>query len=170
MPRMRPIVGSSCRVRSGWVPSMDVIVPILVNVLRAVTRRLSAVGSSFYLWYQPCSLNHRRIGKLCRKVCHFLRLRADQRTAVSTVLGLDRRQNGRVANEVCHQVIDTYLILSCCRQAQNPANYRPMTTTVEPFIVRLAEPLRGDNRQYHLHKAGSSYHSRSCSNALSSPS
>ena len=40
--------------------------------------------------------------RLDTKVCHFSRPGAEPNAAASTALGLDRRQNGRVANEVCH--------------------------------------------------------------------
>ena len=97
----------------------------------------------------------------------------------STLAGLKAGRQERLSGVIFDEMAELLMksanygtdsILSCCRQAQNPANNRPMTTTAEPFIVRLAEPFRGHNRRYPLHEASSSYHSHSCNNALSSPS
>ena len=41
-------------------------------------------------------------GILCRKVCHFSRPGPQLDATASTALGAGRRQNGRVANGVCH--------------------------------------------------------------------
>ena len=43
-------------------------------------------------------------GRVCPKVCHFPRLGAELNAAASTALEPGRRQNGRVANEVCRVV------------------------------------------------------------------
>ena len=41
-------------------------------------------------------------GRVYTKLCHFSRPGPELGAAVSTALVVDRRQNGRVANELCH--------------------------------------------------------------------